>query len=175
MARLYPILLLALLILVLPVEAAGQYGQLGKLSELKIVVLPFSNYEKKLELNEDNIKNQIFEFLRSKLPRVSVKESAIEGLNVIINLGENRLESGGKAGYNGLIDVRIYRLAKIKNNGLNTNVIVWSKGGSLAGPTSGGEAFIKEVLAQLLAQFAADWNKDNPRPVNPRALNGDGK
>ena len=101
MARLYPILLFALLILVLPVESAGQYGQLGKLSELKIVVLPFSNYEKKLELNEDNIKNQVFEFLRSKLSRISVKESAIEGLNVIINLGENRLESGGKAGYNG--------------------------------------------------------------------------
>ena len=175
MARLYPILLFALLILVLPVESAGQSGQLGNLGELKIVVLPFSNYEKKLGLNEDNIKNQIFEFLRSKLPRIAVRESAIEGLNVIIELGEYRLEGGGKVGYNGLIEIRIYRLAIIANNALNTNVIVWSKGGSLAGPTSGGEDFIKEVLAQLLVRFAADWNKDNPRPVKPRALNGDGK
>ncbi|MCZ6548259.1 MAG: hypothetical protein O6837_09110, partial [Deltaproteobacteria bacterium] len=95
-------------------------------------------------------------------------------LNVIINLGENRLESGGKACYNGLIDVRIYRLAKIKNNGLNINVIVWSKGGSLIGPTSSGESFIKKSLDQLLAHFATDWNKDNPRQVNRKALNGDG-
>lgn len=174
MARLYPILLFTLLILVLPGESAGQFGQLSNLSELKIVVLPFSNYEKKLGLSEDNIKNQVFEFLQSKLPRIAVKESAIEGLNVIINLGENRLESGGKAGYNGLIDVRIYRPAKITNTGLNTNVIVWSKGGSLAGPPSGGEFFVKNILDQLLAQFAADWNKDNPRKVNRKALNGDG-
>jgi len=174
MGRLYPILLFALLILVLPVESSGQYGQLGNLSEVKIVVLPFSKYEKKLGLNVDNIKNQVFEFLQSKLPRIAVKESAIESLQVFTNLGETRLKSGGKTGYNGLIDVRIYRLAKIKNNGLNINVIVWSKGGSLIGPTSSGESFIKKSLDQLLAHFATDWNKDNPRQVNRKALNGDG-
>ena len=34
MARLYPMLYFVLLVLVVPVESAGQYGQLAKLSEV---------------------------------------------------------------------------------------------------------------------------------------------
>ena len=50
MARLYTILVFALLVLVVPVESAGQNGQLARLSEVHIVVERLSQDAKELGL-----------------------------------------------------------------------------------------------------------------------------
>ena len=73
MARLYPMLLFALLVLMVPVESAGQYGQLAKLSEVGISVESLTRASKELGLTKEDIKNHVFVFLRSKLPRLEVK------------------------------------------------------------------------------------------------------
>ncbi len=53
MTRLYPMLLFALLVLVVPVESAGQDGQLARLIEVKIVVEDLSSDAKELGVNKD--------------------------------------------------------------------------------------------------------------------------
>ncbi len=91
MARLYPMLLFALLVLMVPVESAGQDGQLAKLSEVQIVVEDLRQGEKELGLREDDIKNYVFVFLRSKLPRLAVKDSVQPSVLIVINMTKGRI------------------------------------------------------------------------------------
>jgi len=62
MARFYTMLLFALLVLVMPVESAGQNGEIAKLSEVQIVVNNLSQESKELGLNMGEIKNHVFVF-----------------------------------------------------------------------------------------------------------------
>ncbi len=53
MARLYTMLYLTLVVLMMPVESAGQDGQLARLIEVKIVVEDLSSDAKELGVNKD--------------------------------------------------------------------------------------------------------------------------
>ena len=99
MARLYPMLLFALLVLVVPVESAAQTGELAKLSKVKIVVEKLTQDSKELGLNEDDIIYQVFVYLRSKLSRLKVSKSADSTVYVNANILKSHLESGEVIGY----------------------------------------------------------------------------
>ena len=88
MARLYTMLLFALLVLVMPVESAGQNGQLARLSEVDILVEQIRSEGKELGLNRDDIKNHVFVFLRSKLPGLAVKENVLPYIYINVNVGK---------------------------------------------------------------------------------------
>jgi len=107
MSRLYPTLLFALLVLVVPVGSAGFY-ELGKLSEVRIYIEKLGISERELGLNRDEIKNHVIELLQNKLPRLVVKESADTIVYIVITL--DFMKSGGdKSGYFGGIRIILWR------------------------------------------------------------------
>jgi len=162
MVRLYPMLYFALLALVVPVVSAGQDGQLAKLSEVKIVVGDIRQEEKELGLNKDDIKNYVFVFLRSKLPQLTVKETVQPHIFISVNL-KKRYIDGRFIGFHGGIHVDIVRPVKIIKTGGIMFATLWHKGGTLIGPADDGVGTtVRRFLDQLLTNFAADWNKDNP-------------
>ncbi len=89
MTRLYPRLLFALLALVVPVESAAQNGQLAKLSEIQILVEGLDQSQKRLRLNADEIITHVLVLLRSKLPRLVVKDSTDPYVYINVNVGED--------------------------------------------------------------------------------------
>ncbi len=162
MARLYPMLLFALLVLVVPVESEG-YAELAKLNEVSIVVAAFDRDAKELlTLNENDIKNQIFVFLRSKLPNLKVKETSLSSAMIAVNLG--KIPAHGRTTvYYGEILLKVFRPVTIKKTGgLTYNAAVWSRSAILAGPPDSATGNVREYLDQLLTIFAADWYRDNP-------------
>jgi hypothetical protein len=157
MYRLYLSLFVALLILAVPEESAGQYGGLTELSEVKIVVEELSLEEKKLGLSEDQVKNHIFVLLQSKLRRRLVKDSVDPYIYVNINVG---ITDGGA--YYGTVQVDIYRQVTINKTGRIFLTSVWSEGISLTGPEREAVNHVRSQLDQLLTGFASAWYRDNP-------------
>jgi len=88
MSRLYLMLFFALLVLVVPVESAGQNGQLARLSEVHIVVERLSQDAKELGFNRDEIRNYVFVNLGRKLPRLVVNESAVPFIDIVANINK---------------------------------------------------------------------------------------
>jgi len=161
MARLYPMLLIVLLVLVVPVESQGQNGQLAKLSEVKLVVAELSSEAKELGLNKDDIRNHVFVFLRSKLPRLVVKESP--GPIVKISIILQHLDSGTvQSGYCGGIRFQIFRPVTINKTGTLIAANVWELSHSFYGPQSNSPTHVRAMLDTSLNNFAADWYRDNP-------------
>ncbi len=162
MARLYPMLFFALLVLVVPVESAGQYGDLAKLSEVKILVEGLGSDAKELGVNEDNIKNHVFVFLRSMLPRLKVSESAVPYLYLNLNILYSETVGGKKTGYFGSIRIEIFRSVTINKTGSRIFSIVWRENMILNGPKDGAAIAVRDSLDTLLTKFAAAWYRDNP-------------
>ncbi|MEE8076888.1 MAG: hypothetical protein V3T60_14830 [Candidatus Binatia bacterium] len=162
MARLYPMLLFALLVLMVPVESAG-YAELAKLNEVSIIVQTFDRDAKELlTLNEDDIKNQVFVFFRSKLPNLKVKESSQSSVYIAANIGKIPAH-GGTAGYYGEVLLKVSRPVIIKKTGtLTYKAAVWSRSAILMGTSGGATANVRVFLDQLLTKFAADWYRVNP-------------
>jgi len=160
MARLYLMLLFALLVLIVAGKSAGQYGELAKLSEVRIVVEDLESEEKELGLKEDDIKNHVFVFLRSKLPRLAVKESS-PYVYIRVTMRFSRQE-GRKIGYFGAVQVMITRQVYIQKNSQATWATVWERLFIINGPLKEAVPAVRDTLDVLLTQFAADWYKDNP-------------
>ena len=161
MARLYPMLLFALMVLVMPVESAGQNGQLAKLSEVKIVVEKLSRETKELGLKVGDIKNHAFVLLRSKLPRLVVKDSSAPYIYIRINIGKGK-SGDSVAGYYGAVIVEVKRIVTISKTGRVAFASLWNDGTILIGPKGGAVSVVREVLDVFLTTVAADWYRDNP-------------
>ena len=160
MARLYPLLFFALLVLVVPVGSAGFY-ELGKLSEVRIYVEKLGSSERELGLNRDEIKNHVIELLQNKLPRLVVKESADTIVYIVITL--DFMKSGGdKSGYFGGIQLQVFRRVTVNKTGKFAMAALLTRSATLYGLTKGAAPNVRRLLDKLLTTFVADWVKDNP-------------
>ena len=160
MARLYPMLLFALLVLVVPVESEGQNGQLAKLTEIRLTVVLRSEV-KELGLSREEIENQAFVFLSSKLPRLKVKNSAKALFQIdtpLLYMNPNR----PSLGFYGSITVRVSRLVTIKTTQREAYVPVVVNSFILGGDPHQSRGTVKAALDAVLTKFAADWYRDNP-------------
>ena len=164
MARLYTILLFALLVLVMPVESAALSGNLTGLRKVSIVVKDLDRVEKELGLNEDELKAHVLVLLWSKLPRLAVSESGTPVVHVAPLIEFIKTEGGKKTGYYGFVLIRIVRRIIIVETSKDTEASVWGEAFSVIGPLDFGNAVnnVRGVLDRLLTEFAADWYRDNP-------------
>jgi len=161
MIRLYLSVFFALFVLVVPKESVGQNGELAKLNEVKIVLAALTSEQKKLGLKTQAITDHALVLLRSKLPRLSVKDSAIPYVYININIGIGKV--GGVArDYYGAIRVEIKRHVIINTTGKSFYAVVWDTGMRVTGPMNDAVDESRIVLELLLTQFAADWYRDNP-------------
>jgi len=144
-----------------PKESLGQNGELVKLEEVRIVVAHISKVEKKLGLTKEDLKNHIFVFLRSKLPRLKVREYAES--YIWIGVTPDYITQGAsKTGVYGLVDVRVYSAVTIKTSKRNASVAIWVATNTFIGPLGDISTQVKEWLDRHLTKFAADWYRDNP-------------
>jgi len=153
MARLYIMFFFALLVLVVPEKSAGQDGELTKLTEVRIIVGNI-NDSKKLGVNEEDIENYVFVFLRSKLPRLKVQSEALSSLDITVSLSYIDM-SGRKLGYFGYVFLRTIREVTIIETKKNTDAAVKGSVLSLSGPLGNANSHVKEILDSLLTKFAA--------------------
>lgn len=56
----------------------------------------------------------------------------------------------------------VKRRGTIKKTGKDFPVIVWERMYSVRGPMGDTSAHVRDSLDELLTDFAADWNRDNP-------------
>ncbi len=124
MARLYTMPSFALLVLVVPVESVA-YGELAKLKEVAISVEVLGKVEKELGLSKEDIKNHVFVFLRSKLPRLKVSEINDPNVYISVTLGYT-MAGENKDGYHGAVKVDVHRGVTIIKNKQYTLSPVWS-------------------------------------------------
>ena len=162
MIRLYLLFFLALLILVVPKESAGQNGNFTEMSETFISVPNLSRCAKKLGLDKTSIKNQALVLLRSKLPRLLVKDSAVSGVYVSVYAGPTKTVGGNTVGYFGYVSVGVSRNVTITKTGLNTAGFLWYNTLAIRGTTSTVMENVRISLDQLITEFAAAWYRDNP-------------
>jgi len=162
MVRLYPLLFFALLVLVMPVESEAQDGKLAKLSEVRIIVEALRSDGKELGLNENDIKNHVFVLLRSKLPRLVVKDSVIPYVFINVSVGKDRSIDGQIIGYYGSVSVQVMREVTINKTGSSAIADLWQYSRNITGPMGSTDSHIRAVLDKILTDFAADWYRDNP-------------
>ena len=161
MIRLYLSVFSALFILVVPKVSVGQYGNFTDLSEVTIQVGKLESVTKKLGLDETAIKNHALVLLRSKLPRLLVKDSADSTVYIHVDVGEVR--TGREAiGYYGFVSVGVSRVVTIIKTGKVTEADLFYGTQRLRGPLSNTSDGVRGVLDSLLTSFAAAWDKDNP-------------
>jgi hypothetical protein len=164
-------LLFALLVLVVLVESAVS-GVLTKFREVNIEVAihkqarlfgldedSIKNHHKQARLfglDEDSIKNHVLVWLRSKVPRLVVNESAVPHIQTQFNLNE----IGGLVF--GSVGIEIVRQVTIKENDEDALACVWRTGFIIHSSLDSTRARALEFLDRSLTQFAADWYRDNP-------------
>jgi len=159
MVRLYVAGFFAMFMLVVPKESVGQNGQLAELNEIKIVVEYLRSETKRLGLKRLAIKDHVLVLLRSKLPRLSVKDSAIPYIYINVKLG---IGLRAEIDYFGSVTVAVKRGVIIVETGEAIAAGVWNKGRALTGPKKSAVNNVREALNSLLTAFAADWYRDNP-------------
>ncbi len=162
MARLHPTPLFALLVLVVPVESAGQDGKLAKLSEVQIYVEKMGSSEEELGLNRNDINTQAIVLLARKLPRLKVNNSASPYVYILVNVGKDYLKSGKAIGYYGVVEIQVFRKVTINKTGRIVSAVLWSQNYRLSGSLSGAVPNVQRGIDILLSNFAAAWKKDNP-------------
>jgi hypothetical protein len=147
-------LLFALLVLVVLVESAVS-GVLTKFREVNIEVA-IHKQARLFGLDEDSIKNHVLVWLRSKVPRLVVNESAVPHIQTQFNLNE----IGGLVF--GSVGIEIVRQVTIKENDEDALACVWRTGFIIHSSLDSTRARALEFLDRSLTQFAADWYRDNP-------------
>jgi len=160
--RLYLPFFLALLFLAVPKESVGQAGNLAQISALEIFVT-LTKTAKELKLSESKIKDQALVLLRSKLPRLEVKDSALYDLGVILNLQYMRLNDHDKpVGYSGYVVVAVNAYVNHPLTNKPVYVLLWHQINYVAGPVDNPFEYVDSSLDDLFTAFAADWYRDNP-------------
>jgi len=171
MARLYPMLLFALLVLVLPVESAGQNGKLAKLNEVQLVFQFIGSGEKKSGLSKNDLERHVLILLRNKLPNLAVNASAESSIHVYVNMdigtaGKEKVE----VDYHGVIGIIISRPVIIKKTFMSALIGAWEPVGVyetqvlFSGPFPSEEisVHVRDVLDKVITTFALRWNQGNP-------------
>jgi len=162
MIRPYLPIFLALIILAVPKESAGQYANFADLSEVAIVVDKLEVAAEKFGLDEMAIKRQVLVLLQSKLPDLIVNDAADSGVGILIIVGESKGHQGNTLGYFGSVSVGLTRKVTIMKTGAMTSGYLWYGARAIKGPTSGLIEHVRDVLDQLLTDLAAVWHRDNP-------------
>jgi len=157
MVRLYLPVFLALFIVAVPKESAGQNGELAGLSEAHIVIKDLSNISKAVGITRNGITEYVFVQLRSRLPRLEIKKSATPYVYVTISV--NRSQSPG---YFGSVSISINRSVTINQTGKIVSAPIWNDYLSFEGPPNQIDAGVRYALDRLITNFAADWYRDNP-------------
>ncbi len=161
MVRLYIFLSLALFILAVPKESAGQHGNFTDLSEVAIVVVKLESATKELGLNETEIKDHLLDFIRSRLPYLLVSDSADSSVVVLVNLARSTAYQGYSLGYFGSVSMGVRRKVIIMNTGRVASGYLWYETRALTGGSSDINEHVRSVLDNLLTSFAAAWDQDN--------------
>ncbi len=154
MARRYPVLFFALLMLAVPVESAVS-GVLSKFSEVRIRIEAHPELTA-LGLTKDSLKNHVLLWVSTELPRLVVNESALPLIKTSVLIKE---KDGFAYGY---ISIQILRQVTIKKVNVDVFGVIWQTGGIAISQLHETRVFILESLDQLLAKFAAEWHRDNP-------------
>jgi len=158
MIHLYRLLLFAFILMAMPGTSEAQSGQLTELTEVKIFIGPFLHDEEKLRLDRDSIKNQVFVFLRGKLPKLAVKESNPAFMWVRVHL----ISFTEIQAFYGLVQVKLYRPVIIEKTGKHFGGVLWDSFIVVKRPPDQAFPIVREALDRLLTKFAADWYRDNP-------------
>jgi len=132
MVRVYLPFFLALFILVVPKESVGQLGHLAEVNDINITVEDIGSDEQKLGFKKQEIQSHVFVLLRSKLPRLAVRDVSYSTIYVNINIGLTNTGS-----YYGSVRVEILRPATIKKTGKLTTGTFWIRDTRLSGPPGG--------------------------------------
>ena len=161
MVRLYLPFFLALFILAVPREAAGQNGSFTDVSEVAIQVEELNSQAKNLGLDETAIKNHVLVLLRTKLPRLLVEDSALSRVHINVDVGDIRTGSEVLA-YYGSVSMGVTRMVTIMETRKVTLAFLYNSTIRITGPPSRTSENVRGVLDQLLTGFAAAWYQDNP-------------
>ncbi len=154
-------LLFALLVPVVTVESAAQFGILKKLQEVEIVVNDLSNTEIELGLNKKDIENHVFVFFQSKLPRVAVKKTSRTNFRIKSNIFY--MTSGGRRiGFYGQVMISVFSPVIIKRNGKHATVPIWVGTTAFVGPEVDARKAYNPAIDRMLTDFSKDWYRDNP-------------
>jgi len=162
MVRLYLPFFLALLFLVVPKESAAQYGNFAEMSEVSILVEIRGTETEKLLFDAPVIKNQALVLLRSKLPRLLVKDSADSVVSVSVYAGKTKTVGGRTIGHFGYLSVGVSRKVRIIKSGTITHGYLWYNTMAIIGPTSDVMENVRPALDRFITDFAAAWYRDNP-------------
>lgn len=160
MWRLYLPFFVALLILAVPRELAGQWehDRLAELPEVRIVAEGLMGDIEKSGLNKESLTNHTLALLRKKLPRLVINKSAESFLYVnarLSRLGEE------KTVYYGAVWVGVYRPVIIKKTGKSISAMVWFRARSITGPLDDAVTHVRGNLDILITHFAAHWHRGN--------------
>ena len=118
---------LALFFLVVPRESIGQNGQLAELNDVKVAVEYLPGKLERLGLRRQAITDHAFVILRSKLPRLTVNNSASSIVYININLELGSTTRRVEIDYFGAIEVSVMRTVRIiKTNGV-TYADLWGR------------------------------------------------
>ena len=162
MVRFYLPFFLALLFFVVPKESAAQSGNLAEMSEVAIVVL--NNLAKGITqvLDEREITNQALVLLRSKMPRLLVKDSADSIVLIFVNIAPTATTTNPISGHFGFVSVGVQDNVTIVRTGKIGRGLLWYNIQDFSGSTSDINNNIREALDRLITALAADWYRDNP-------------
>ncbi len=162
MVRLFPIVIFALLVMVMPIEGSSASSDISKLLEVRVEVGDLGREEIRLGLDKKVIETHAIVTLLRKLPRVVVNESAKSVVQIRTIFGTGKMVGGIEKWYFGAMLVSVVRPVTILTTGRSTNAIVWNRLYTLTGPLGATAADVRRNLDRLLTDFAADWYRDNP-------------
>ena len=162
MIRLYLPFSLVLLFLVVPKESAAQSGNLAEMSEVAVVVLRGLTKGITQVLNEREITNLALVLLRSKMPRLLVKDSADSIVLIFVNIAPTATTTNPVTGHFGFVSVGVQDNVTIVRTGKIGRGYLWYNIQEFSGSTSDINNNIREALDRLITRLAADWYRDNP-------------
>jgi hypothetical protein len=148
-------------------SAIGLAYDLSKLKSICVDVGELSTAAKqKFGLSREDIGNQVYVWLKSKLPKLQVKiyteaknemcSIYVPTMWIYVNLGI--VAAGGESGYYGSVHLTLTRKTRWESGKVGAG-IAYNKQGILTGPTKNARNAVFKILADLLTDFAAEYHK----------------
>lgn len=161
MGRWKIVFLVALSVLVISKESAGQTGRLAGLEEIRVVVESLGRIEDKTRLNRGDLTIHTLALLKEKVPRLVIKGTAKSFIYINARLAVS--QAGGRTNnYFGAVWVGVYRPVIIKKTGLPVSAMVWYRAQGVEGILAGARDYVQQTLERILIVFATEWSRDNP-------------
>jgi len=156
MIRLYLLLSVVLFVVSVPVGLRAQDGGLQGINDVRIDVESMSESCKKIGLKKQDILDQLYVFVKAKLPRLAVKQRS----RFLLSVANTCVES--REVYSFFILFEISRPLSIKESGNIVSGVVFTDGGLRVGSSDSAAVAVHGMLEKYLTKFAADWYRDNP-------------